>query len=138
MFGVFSLRNFLFENNQLFKIMFCLTFLMIEKLSDVWNILVYVTALRFTVWYTCGEIFCIFFFCFQNLKFSCKKMVVDSLIYTVPSGSLSTSTNTTSLVMQTSQTSETPFRSVRERIVDHILQLKLSSAKILSKALSNE
>lgn len=138
MFGVFSLRNFLFENNQLFKIMLCLTFLMIEKLSDVWNILVYVTALRFTVWYTCGEIFCIFCFCFQNLKFSCKKMVVDSLIYTVPSGSLSTSTNTTSLVMQTSQTSETPFRSVRERIVDHILQLKLSSAKILSKALSNE
>ena len=65
-------------------------------------------------------------------------MVVDSLIYTVPSGSSSISTNTTSLVMQTSQTSETPFRSVRERIVDHILQLKLSSAKILSKALSNE
>ena len=59
-------------------------------------------------------------------------MVVDSLIYTVSSGSSSTSTNTTSLVMQTSQTSGTPFRSVRERIVDHILQLKLSSAKILS------
>ena len=39
-------------------------------------------------------------------------MTVGSLVYTIPSGSSRTSTNTTSTAMGTSRTNETPFGSI--------------------------
>ena len=64
-------------------------------------------------------------------------MTVGSLVYTIPSGSSRTSTNTTSTAMVTSRTNETPFGSIQERIVEQMLNLELLLAKRLSRALSN-
>ena len=61
-------------------------------------------------------------------------MTINSLVCNIPSSSPLTSTNTTSTVMRTG---ETPFWSIRERIVEQMLNVELLLAKRLSRALSN-
>ena len=64
-------------------------------------------------------------------------MTINSLVCNIPSSSPRTSTNTTSTVMLTSWTGEILFWTIRERIVEKMLNLELLLAKELSRALSN-
>ena len=77
---------------------------------------------------------------FQHLEFigekDQKKMFVDSLVYTIPSGSPRTSTNTASTFMLTSRTSQFLFRSMKDIIVDSTVNYQLALAKRLSRKFS--
>ena len=64
-------------------------------------------------------------------------MFFDSLVYTIPSSSPHTPTNTVSAVILISQTSEFPFWSMKGRIVDSIVNYQLSLEERLSRKLSN-
>ena len=64
-------------------------------------------------------------------------MTINSLVGTIPSGSPRFSTKTPNTVMLTSPTSESPFWSIQERIVEQILNLELLLAKRISRDLSN-
>ena len=64
-------------------------------------------------------------------------MTVNSLVYTIPSGSPRTSANTTSTILLTSRTSEFLFLSMGDRIVDSMVNYQLALAKRLSIKLRN-
>ena len=64
-------------------------------------------------------------------------MTVDSFVYTISSDSSRNSTNTTSTVMLTFWTSKFSFWSMKDRILDSLVNYQLALAKRLSRKLSN-